>query len=71
MPTLHQAKTHFSQLVRRVELGERVPIYRGSTLVGYLSPPETVEVREFGSCPDLEIPEDFDAPVPEIEAQFQ
>lgn len=70
--TIHEAKTQFSKLIRRVQLGERIEIRRGKELVGQLVPPEgRSERRKFGSCRgQFEVPDDFNAPCPEIEEMF-
>lgn len=38
--TIHEAKTHFSKLVRRVEAGEEIVVRRGSAPVARLAPLE-------------------------------
>jgi prevent-host-death family protein len=72
---IHEAKTHFSKLVARVEEGEEVVIARGGSPVARLVP--------FGGPPPaprplgiddgtLWIADDFDAPLPaEIGAAFE
>lgn len=42
---VHEAKTHLSRLLQRVEAGERVVIARGGTPVAELVPHRLVEVR--------------------------
>ena len=38
--TIHQAKTHFSKLVRRAEAGEEIVVRRGSSPVARIAPLE-------------------------------
>jgi prevent-host-death family protein len=66
---VHDAKTHFSSLLARVERGERIVIQRDGTpvaeLVPYTRPDrERVFGRDRGR---IAIAEDFDAPLPEFE----
>jgi prevent-host-death family protein len=62
---VHEAKTHFSKLLRRVALGEEITINKGGRPVARLVPPEPSGRREFGGDRGLfEVPEDFDAPLP-------
>ena len=63
--TVHQAKTHLSRLLREVEKGEEIVIYRGCEPVARLVPIEG-NVRRLGIDEGLfEVPEDFDAPLPD------
>jgi prevent-host-death family protein len=66
---VHEAKTHLSRLLRRVEGGEEIVIAKGGRPVAKLVPlratkgdrtPGTAEGRVW-------ISDDFDAPLPEIE----
>ncbi len=61
--SIHEAKTHFSRLVARVEAGEEIVVRRGSTpvakLVGYSEP--AVARRPGALKGRLEIVADFDA----------
>jgi prevent-host-death family protein len=64
---MHEAKTHFSQLVRRVMAGEEVVIARSGRPVARLVPyrpagAERVLGRDAGL---FTVPEDFDDPLPE------
>jgi prevent-host-death family protein len=66
---VHDAKTHFSRLLARVERGERIVIQRGGKPVAELipyAPPgrERVFGRDRGR---ISIAPDFDAPLPEFE----
>ncbi len=47
---VHEAKTHLSRLVERVEAGEEIEISRRGAVVARL-------------VPALELPDDFDAPM--------
>jgi prevent-host-death family protein len=63
--SVHEAKTHLSRLLRRVEAGEDIAIKRGVKVVARLVPAFPYTHREFGRDRGLfEIPEDFDAPLP-------
>lgn len=48
---IHEAKTHFSKLVRRAEAGEEIVVRRGRAPVARIAPLERkrVGVRGFGS----------------------
>jgi prevent-host-death family protein len=79
MPTgkpvnIHEAKTHFSKLVSRVEAGEEVIIARGGKPVAKLVPvalPKKVPAPfGFAKGSVLYIADDFDAPDPEFEDLF-
>lgn len=63
---VHEAKTNLSKLLRRVALGEEITIRNGRSAVARLVPIEPGARREFGRDRGLfEVPEDFDAPLPE------
>ncbi len=48
--TIHEAKTHFSKLVRRAEAGEQIIVRRGREPVARIMPlPKQRGVRGFGS----------------------
>jgi prevent-host-death family protein len=48
--TIHEAKTHFSKLVRRAEAGEEIVVRRGREPVARIVPlPKARRVRGFGS----------------------
>jgi prevent-host-death family protein len=66
---MHEAKTHFSQLVKAVEAGEEVVVQRGSTpvakIVAYQPP---AGQRRFGALRgQISIADDFD----EIPEEFE
>lgn len=61
---IHQAKTHLSDLVRRVEAGEEIVIRRGPKPVARLTPIEVVPARRLGlDVGAFAVPDDFDAPL--------
>ena len=63
---IHQAKTQFSQLLRRAAAGEEIVIARAGKPVARLVPIEEAPKRLLGLDEGLfEIPEDFDAPLPD------
>ncbi len=66
---VHEAKTHLSRLLERVEAGERIVIARAGKPVAILSP---AEKRPPDRVPGLDkglivIHDDFDDPLPEFE----
>lgn len=71
---MHEAKTHFSKLIARVESGEEVVIARDGTpvarIIAYREPVEKrTSGRDRGS---FVVPEDFDAPLPDaVLADFE
>lgn len=64
--SVHDTKTHLSKLLKLVESGESVVIKRGHKAVARLIPIESnAPLRKWGQDKGLiEIPEDFDAPLP-------
>ena len=63
---VHQAKTHFSKLLAKVERGEEIIIARAGTPVARLvaiEPPATVPTLG-ADAGAFVVPEDFDAPLP-------
>lgn len=68
---VHEAKTHFSKLLLRVEAGEQIVIARAGKPVAVLGPVETTkQARVPGNDAGLvEIMPDFDLPLPEFEAE--
>jgi len=64
---MHEAKTHFSKLIARVEAGEEIVIARDGVPVARLvAIRQTVPRRAPGRDRGLfTVPEDFDAPLPE------
>lgn len=69
---MHEAKTRLSQLVELVERGETVVIARnGEPVVDLVPHVPAPRVRKGGIWKGkVDIPADFDAPVPEIEELF-
>ncbi|GAC1324800.1 MAG: type II toxin-antitoxin system Phd/YefM family antitoxin [Mycobacteriales bacterium] len=60
----HEAKTRFSELLRRVAAGEEVTIRRGSEPVARLVPIKATRPRRLGmDVGTVTVPEDFDAPL--------
>ena len=71
---IHQAKTHLSELLRRVATGEEILIVRGQVPVARLVPAQPpAGRRKLGMDTGLYIvPDDFDAPLPDdVQASFQ
>ncbi len=66
---IHDAKTHFSQLIARVQAGETVIIARGGKPVAQLSPlkPAAKPRMPGQDAGKVEILPDFDAPLEEFE----
>ncbi|MFP3941845.1 MAG: type II toxin-antitoxin system Phd/YefM family antitoxin [Acidobacteriota bacterium] len=63
---VHEAKTHFSKLLRRVAAGEEVVIARAGVPVARLVPVARRSDRVFGiDRGRFQVPEDFDASLPE------
>ncbi len=69
---VHQAKTHLSRLLERVEKGEQIVISRAGRPVARLSPIRTPLRRPGRLKGTLHVAADFDAPLPaEIVAAFE
>lgn len=70
---IHQAKTHLSRLVARVEDGEEITLARAGRPVARLVPYRARrEPRRLGIWKDrVRISPDFDAPLPEIAEAFE
>ena len=63
---VHEAKTHLSKLLERVERGEEVQITRRGKIVAHLvAPPPSTERRMGLDVGRFEVPEDFNAPLPD------
>jgi len=64
---VHEAKTHFSKLLKRVEKGESVLIARNGTPIAELRPIVEKRIeRRFGELRGrITIPDDFNAPLPD------
>lgn len=64
--SVHDAKTHLSRLLRRVATGEEIVIARAGKPVARLTPIAPPKQRQLGRDRGLyEVPEDFDASLPE------
>ena len=70
---IHQAKTHLSRLLQRVAGGEEITIARAGVPIARLVPIENARVkRKLGiDAGKIWIAEDFDGPVPKLEALFE
>jgi prevent-host-death family protein len=63
---VHEAKTHLSRLLVRVAGGEEIVIARAGKPVAKLVPIDPKPQRVIGQDDGLfEVPEDFDAPLPD------
>lgn len=61
---VHEAKTTFSSLLRRVAAGEEITITSSGKPVARLVPARSTTRRELGRDRGLfDVPEDFDAPL--------
>lgn len=69
---VHEAKTHLSRLLARVEAGEQIVIARSGRPIARLVPERQPVLRDIvGSLRGrIGYPEDFNDPDPEIEAMF-
>lgn len=70
---IHEAKTHLSRLIDRVEQGEEIVIARAGRPVAKLVPVRRkLRPRKLGSAKgQIRIRDDFDAPIPEFENAFR
>lgn len=70
---IRDAKTYFSQLLRRVEAGEEIVIAKAGRPVARLVPVKAGPPRGLGSDRGtFAVPEDFDAPLPaEVRTRFE
>lgn len=66
---VHEAKTHLSKLLARVEDGERIVIARAGRPIAVLVPVDQPGPRIPGNEP-IVIRNDFDAPLPEFEPGY-
>ncbi|WP_349368277.1 type II toxin-antitoxin system prevent-host-death family antitoxin [Salinarimonas sp.] len=62
---LYEAKTKLSQLVDAAARGEPVIIAKAGRPLAKLVPYEAPRQITFGTMPDIEIADDFDAPLPD------
>jgi prevent-host-death family protein len=64
---VHEAKTHLSRLLRRVQAGEEIVIARGGQPVARLVPVQERAPRTLGEDRGAyRVPDDFNAPLPEV-----
>jgi prevent-host-death family protein len=70
---IHEAKTHFSKLLKRALKGEEVIIVRAGQPIARLSPlPPKRGKRVPGSAKGMfTMADDFDAPLPDLERAFE
>jgi prevent-host-death family protein len=70
---VHEAKTHLSRLLARVEAGEEIIIARGGKAIAKLVPLVGPGRRRLGlEKGKFEVPDDFDAPLPDsLLAEFE
>lgn len=61
---VHEAKTHLSRLLKRVEAGEEIDLARRGKVIARLVPVTTGRPR-LGTMPSIRIGSDFDAPLPD------
>jgi prevent-host-death family protein len=61
---VHQAKTHLSRLLERVEAGEEIVLARNGKAVARLVPIGGAERRPGGMKGRIRMRRDFDAPLP-------
>ena len=66
---VHQAKTHLSRLLERVEAGEEIILARNGKAVAMLVPVRRVPRRPGGMKGRIRLRRDFDAPLPEAIAR--
>ena len=70
---IHEAKTHLSRLLARVEAGEEITIAKAGRPIARLT---GIQERPLDRVPGLGkgqvvIHDDFDDPIPELEAYFE
>lgn len=74
MPTttvnVHEAKTHLSRLLARVEAGERVVIARAGRPVATLEPIHDRPTKRTPGHEAIVIHDDFDDPLPEFDPDY-
>lgn len=61
---VHEAKTHLSRLLERVEAGEEIDLARRGTVIATLVPARS-PIPRLGAMPGVRIGVDFDDPLPE------
>lgn len=70
---IHEAKTHLSRLLERVQRGERITIAKAGRPVAVLGPIEHPQARRpMGMDRDrIVVRPDFDAPIPEFAPDYE
>ena len=70
---VHEAKTNFSRLLRRVAAGEEIVITRGREVIARLVPARPAGARRLGvDRGAVEVADDFDEPLPDgVLADFE
>jgi len=70
---VHEAKTHLSRLLERVEAGDEVTIARAGKPIARLVPATATTTRRLGAdAGRVTIDDDFDAPLPaDVLADFE
>ncbi len=70
---VHEAKTHFSKLIARVQGGEEITIAKAGRPVAKLVPlgPTPGPRRPGSARGKVWMSADFDAPIPELEKYFE
>ena len=66
---VHEAKTHLSRLLARVEAGESIVIARAGRPIAVLAPVERKTLRKPGN-ERIVIHDDFDEPMPEFDPDY-
>jgi prevent-host-death family protein len=68
---VHEAKTRLSELLRLVDAGQEIEILRAGHPVARLVPVPRQGVQRLGlDAGAFVVPDDFDAPLPDVEAAF-
>ena len=67
---IHEAKTHLSRLLARVERGERVVIARAGRPIATLDAVEQTPRRRTPGHDRIVIRDDFDDPLPELDPDY-
>jgi prevent-host-death family protein len=69
---VHEAKTHFSELLRRVAAGEEIVVTRSGKPVARLVPARPTGKRVLGrDAGQIWMAPNFDDPIPEFEEMFE
>lgn len=68
---VYEAKSTLSRLLERVESGERIVIARAGRPIADLVPHVQVDLVFGAAGGEIEIADDFDAPLPEVVGMFE